>query len=618
MPIDGPSGISTRLRRALSLPAWLALALSAAVGLGACSGLPGGTPPPAALAATATPMATPSPAATAEPPATPPPAPAPAPTATATATPTPAPGEAVAILVSDPAERARLEAALASAAAFNPVAGNPAAGDANTRWAIADAPLPGSRPIVLERWTAITDQRRDILDLSLADVQRILRGEVRGWSLLGASRQPISAYLPASQAALIAGALGIPPAELRVQLLPDGEVAERVAATPGAFALIAPEQLRLGVLALTVDGHDPYRDPAGESPLSAMRWIRAPGLGGVVRLAAAAGLEAAPPFDPAGMLVTGELIPVRCSDYVLAQLDDYGAMFDGVGGAIASADITVMPLDSSLTDLADPTPCRETYMLQGSPRVVDAVAEAGVDVVLTIGNHMLDCWTGCAPARALLDTLERLEKAGIETAGAGENVSAARAPAVVEVYTAHGFVRFAFLGYDSVAPWHFANPVTPGTAPLDAASVREDVRAALELADFVVVGASWGVEYTADPTDEQRELAAIAIEEGATLVIGSHPHWVQAVEHLDGALAAYSLGNFVFDQDWSEETTQGAVLELGFTRDRLIGYRIRPIVIRGDGGEAPWIYRPEFVDPAAEGRPILDRIWQAQDRLPER
>ena len=101
-------------------------------------------------------------------------------------------------------------------------------------------------------------------------------------------------------------------------------------------------------------------------------------------------------------------------------------------------------------------------------------------------------------------------------------------------------------------------------------------------------------------------------------MIGNHPHWVQAVEHFGGALAAYSLGNFVFDQDWSEETTQGMVLELGFTLDRLIGYRIRPIVIRGDGGEVYWIYRPEFVDPAAEGRPILDRIWQAQDRLPER
>ena len=617
MPIDGVRGIGRRVRhapRVLPLPTAPALALSLAIVLGACSALPGGTPPPAALTATATPAAAPSPTATAAPTATPAPTPTAAPTATpAPATPTPEPGEAVAILVSDPAEAARLAVALASAAGFNP-----AAGDAVTQWAIAEAPLSGSRPIVLARWAAITDQRRDVLDLERDDVLRILRGEVGNWFQLGGRPQPIAVYLPASQADRIAGALGIPQAELAAELLPDGEVVERVAGTPGAFALIEPEQLRLGVLALTVDGYDPYRDPARESPLSAVRWIRAPGLRDVVRLAAAAGLEGAAPFDPAGMLATGELIPVRCSDYVLAHLDDYGAMFDGAGEAIASADITVMPLDSSLTDLADPTPCRETYMLQGSPRVVDAVAEAGVDVMLTIGNHVLDCWLGCSPAEALLDTLARLEEAGIATAGAGENLGAARAPAVVEVHTAHGFVRFAFLGYDSIAPWHFANAVTPGTAPLDAESVREDVRAALELADYVVVGASWGVEYTADPTAEQREIAAIAIEEGATLVIGSHPHWVQAVEHFDGALAAYSLGNFVFDQDWSVETTQGMVLELGFTLDRLIGYRIRPIVIRGDGGEAYWIYRPEFVDPAAEGRPILDRIWQAQDRLPER
>ena len=617
MPIDGASGISMRVRRAprvLPLLTAPAVALSLAIVLGACSASPGGTPPPATLTATATPLAAPSPTATAEPTATPTPAPTAAPTATpAAATPTPESGEAVAILVSDPAEAARLEVALAAAAGFNP-----ASGDAATQWAIADAPLSGARPIVLARWAAVTDQRRDVLDLERDDVLRILRGEVGNWFQLGGSPQPIAVYLPASEADRIAGALGIPPADLAAELLPDGEVVERVAGTPGAFALIEPEQLRLGVLALTVDGHDPYRDPARESPLSAVRWIRAPGLGDAVRLAAAAGLAAAPPFDPAGMLVTGDLIPVRCSNYVLARLDDYGAMFDGVGDAIASADIAVVPLEASLTDLADPTPCRETYMLQGSPRVVDAAAEAGVDVMFTIGNHMLDCWLGCSPAGALLDTLERLEEAGIATAGAGENLSAARAPAVVEVHTAHGFVRFAFVGYDSIAPWQSANASTPGTAPLDVASVREDVRAALELADYVVFGASWGVEYTADPTDSQREIAGIAIEEGATLVIGNHPHWVQAVEHFDDALVAYALGNFVFDQDWSVETTQGMVLELGFTPDRLIGYRIRPIVIRGDGGEARWIYRPEFVEPAAEGRPILDRIWQAQDRLPER
>ncbi|MYI83078.1 MAG: hypothetical protein F4056_07225 [Chloroflexi bacterium] len=528
------------------------------------------------------------------------------------ATPAPEAGAAVAILVSDPDERARLEAALAAAADFGPAA------VAEARWAVADAPLPGSRPVVLARWAAITDQRRDVLDLDRADVPGILRGEVPDWSRIGGSPQPLVPYLPASQAPLIAGALGIALEDLAAELIPDSELVDFVARTPGAFALIEPEQLRIGVLALTVDGHDPYRDPARDSPLSMVRWVRAPGLNDVVKLAAALGLEAAPPFDPAGMLTTGDLIPVRCSNFVLSLLDDYGAMFDGVRDAIAAADIAVVPLDSSLTDLGEPTPCVETFTLQGSPRTVDAAAEAGVDVMLTNGNHMLDCWGGCSNEGALLDTLKRLHEAGIATAGAGEDLEAARTPAVVRVHTANGFVRFAFLGYDTVASWYEAGEDSPGTAPLDRSIVRDDVIAARAIADHVVVGANWGIEETADPTTVQREIGGIAIESGASFVLGSHPHWVQAVEHFDDALVTYSSGNFVFDQDWSVETTQGMVTELGFTRERLIGYRIRPIVIRGDGGEVHWIYRPEFVDPAGEGRPILDRVWQAQDRLPAR
>ena len=617
MPGCGASEEIVRACRARRVPQVLT-ALALAIGLGACTWLSGDAtppPPPTAVAAAVatvlpTPEATPSPTPTPEPAATP--EPIVTPTPTVIATPTPPAGAAVAILVSDPAERARLEAALAAAPDFGP------ATDDEARWAVSDAPLTGSRPVVLARWAAITDQRGDVLDLDRADVLRILRGEVPDWSLLGGSPQPLLAYLPASQAPLIAAALGIAPEELAAELTPDAELVDLVAGTPGAFALVEPEQLRIGVLALTVDRHDPYRDPARDSPLSAVRWVRAPGLNDVVKLSTALGLIAAPPFDPAGMLTTGDLIPVRCSNFVLSLLDDYGAMFDGVRAAIAAADIAVVPLDSSLTDLGEPTPCVETFTLQGSPRTVDAAAEAGVDVMLTNGNHMLDCWGGCSNEGALLDTLERLHEAGIATAGAGEDLAAARAPAVVRVHTANGFVRFAFLGYDSVASWYEAGEHSPGTAPLDRSKVREDVLAARAIADHVVVGANWGIEETADPTTLQREIGGIAIESGASFVLGSHPHWVQAVEHFDDALVTYSSGNFVFDQDWSVETTQGMVTELGFTQERLIGYRIRPIVIRGDGGEVRWIYRPEFVDPAGEGRPILDRVWRAQDRLPAR
>ena len=489
-------------------------------------------------------------------------------------------------------------------------------GDTEARYVVSERPLPGFRRVVLWRWAAITDQRRDVLDLGYGDVVRIVRGDARDWSDFGGSPQPITVYLPASQAPAIGDALGLPTAEWEADLLPDGEITERVASTPGAFALVEPERLDIGVLALTVGGHDPYRDAAWKSPLRLVRWIGAPAAD-AGELTVAEG-ELPTPFDPVGMLVTGELLPVRCTNFVLAILDDYGAMFDGVRDVTLAADIAVSSLDAPLTDLGEATPCVETFVLQGSARAVPALSDAGLDVVLTNGNHMLDCWEECPGADALLDTLGRLHEAGIATAGAGPDLASARAPAVLSVDTAQGPVRFAFLGYDTIASWYAATDHFPGTAPLDAASLREDVSAALDIADHVVVGTSWGVEETSEPIASQLELGGIAVGAGATLLFGNHPHWVQAVEHFDGALVAYALGNFIFDQYDPAETTHGILLELGFTAERLIGYRIRPVVIRAHNSTLRWPYRPELVDPAGEGRPILDRVWEAQDRLPPR
>ena len=506
----------------------------------------------------------------------------------------------------------------AACQALSPVGLSAAVGSLAAQQALAAASPHCPQMVVLAAWAAITDQRRDVLDLTRGEVLRILRGGARDWSELGGSPQPISVFLPASQIALIAGALRIPQQELAAEPLPDDELLDRVAATPGAFALVEPQQLRLGVLALTVDGHDPYRDPSRHSPLRLVRWVRAADLESARALLAAARIHVAPPFDPAGMLVTGELLPVRCSNHVLAALDNYHAMFDGVRDHIIAADIAVAPLESPLTSLGGPTPCVETVVLSGSPRVAPALAEAGIDVVLTIGNHMMDCWEGCNGVGALYETLDLLRAAGIATAGAGENLAAARAPALLSVETVHGPVHFAFLGYDIIAPWYAAEEDQPGVAPINADYIREDIAAARELADHVLVGANWGVEYTSNPIAFQREIGGIAIESGATFLFGNHPHWVQAVEHFDDALIAYSFGNFVFDQRWSVETTQGMLMELGFTAERLIGYRIRPVVTRAHSSQLPWHYRPDFVDPAGEGKPILTRIWNAQDRLPPR
>ena len=509
----------------------------------------------------------------------------------------------VAVSVADSDERSAIEAVLGSTSGLELV---PVAADADVE--LSDRPLVGGIIYVIATWAVVTDQRRDVIELGVDDVRRVLSGEVGDWSQLGGTQLPISVYLPAQDADRIAAALGVPGRLLQGGLEPASSIPELVTARPGGFALLPVTALRPGIQALVVDGYDPYRDPAGASPLRLLRWVRAPDADTGREIAQLAGLlTAGVELDPVGVLATGELIPVRCTNEVLESIGDAGAMFDATRVLLRGADLTVMPLEVALTDLGPPTPCIRTFVLQGRPEVVHAMAEAGIDVVITAGNHAMDCWGGCPPGEALLDTLARLDRAGLAHAGAGRDLEAARTPAIVE----RGGVRFAFLGYDSIAPWYAATAGTPGTAPLDMATLAEDVARAKAQADHVVVSFGWGQEYTADPTPEQRQAAEIAVSAGASLVLGNHPHWVQAVELLDGAVVVYALGNFVFDQAWSVPTTQGAVLEAGFTRDRLLGFRLRPLVIRDR-------YRPELVDPAGEGAPILQRVWEATDRLPTR
>ena len=183
------------------------------------------------------------------------------------------------------------------------------------------------------------------------------------------------------------------------------------------------------------------------SPLRDARWIAAPA-GQAADIATLAGFEAAPTFDPAGMLATGELIPARCSYEALLAAGGMDAMFEATGDAIRAADIAVSPLEVSLTDLSPPTPCTETFTLQGPAAAADAMAAVGIDVAITAGNHAMDCWQACSPAAALLDTIANLERVALVTAGAGANLAEAREPATFTVETLNGPVSFAFVAYD--------------------------------------------------------------------------------------------------------------------------------------------------------------------------
>ncbi len=98
--------------------------------------------------------------------------------------------------------------------------------------------------------------------------------------------------------------------------------------------------------------------------------------------------------------------------------------------------------------------------------------------------------------------------------------------------------------------------------PLDRDEAQAAIAEAKKSATYTVVFMHWGVEYTPQPATSQKELAHWFIDQGVDAVIGAHPHWMQSVEKYNDKPIAYSLGNAVFDQDWSAETQQGLLAGL--------------------------------------------------------
>jgi hypothetical protein len=240
------------------------------------------------------------------------------------------------------------------------------------------------------------------------------------------------------------------------------------------------------------------------------------------------------------------------------------------------------------------------YQFSADPTLIEGVKNAGIDWVSLANNHI-----GDSGARGIADTIANLDRWGIAHGGAGANLAAARLPSIIQA----GAIRVAILGYETIKPAYGAGIATAGSNQMSAARVRADVAAARALgADLVVVFPNWGIEYTANPTAYQRSLAHAAIDAGADIVIGNHPHWAGAVEVYKGKPTIYALGDFVFNIDRSEQTEEGITLELTYSGTRLLQAQMHPYLIL-DGSQ------PNFLDPARSGKIVLDQVFRASGRL---
>lgn len=178
------------------------------------------------------------------------------------------------------------------------------------------------------------------------------------------------------------------------------------------------------------------------------------------------------------------------------------------------------------------------FRFKTSPQAAIALKNAGFTHLSLANNHILDFGV-----EGLQQTLSALDTNNIAHSGAGLGLSDARKASVLEVKG----VRIALLSYSLTYPDDFfAGVDRPGTAPGYASNFTVDISKAKENADCVIVSFHWGGEGLEIPKPYQLSAAHSAVDAGADIVLGHHPHVLQGIEYYGKGVIFYSLGNFAF------------------------------------------------------------------------
>jgi gamma-polyglutamate biosynthesis protein CapA len=274
------------------------------------------------------------------------------------------------------------------------------------------------------------------------------------------------------------------------------------------------------------------------------------------------------------LIFTGDVMLSRGVRREILAARDVALPFRKMAPMLAASDIAFVNLESPFSDQGL---YREGGLVfHAAPAMIAGLKLAGIAVASTANNHSRDC-----ASHGVAFTLAWLRAHGIEPVGSGESDAAAHRGIVL---VRHG-VRFGFLGYtydQNNGNW---KDIDPRIALADPKIVCRDVSEIRKRADVVIVSMHHGIEYTLKPTAAQVAFAHAAIDAGATLVIGHHPHVVQPSEHYRNGLIFYSLGNFIFDQYQRVETQHGEVVQISFVGRNILATHVMPVKITPTGPE---------------------------------
>ncbi|HXE40455.1 MAG TPA: CapA family protein [Azonexus sp.] len=269
------------------------------------------------------------------------------------------------------------------------------------------------------------------------------------------------------------------------------------------------------------------------------------------------------------------------------MLDDGPGRLIGQGGdplqpfadILDAADYRIGNLECPVAESGAPLD-NKIYNFRAKPRALP-VLHKRFDAVALANNH-----SGDYGHDAFLDTMQHLDNAGIAYFGGGRNLVEAHQPLWIE----RKGLKIAVLGYNEFKPRSFeAGANWPGIAWSEDDQVISDIRSAKAAgADLVIPFMHWGWERETTPSERQKTLARRMIDEGASLVVGGHPHVTQGAEIYQGKPIVYSLGNFVFDGfEDTPAAKRGWLLRLKLDKNGVVFWDTLAAQIDDDGTPYP-------------------------------
>jgi|GEM_PF-975919 len=305
------------------------------------------------------------------------------------------------------------------------------------------------------------------------------------------------------------------------------------------------------------------------------------------------------PPETAKVIFLGDIMLSRTVENKSRKSGNWNWPFLDIKNSIVPTDLTIANLESPFSD--PPKPFAHNTVFGADVNMVKGLKDAAIDVVDLANNHF-----GDSGQKGMNLTFETLKSNDMSFFGAGDNFENSHKPLIKNIKD----IKFAFLGYvtQSVTPSSYGSTDSkPGLNFMDIEQMQKDINEAKKEADFIIVSMHAGTEYTPNPSSEQIEFAHKAIEAGADMIYSHHPHVVQAIESYQNKPIFYSLGNFVFDQEWSQETKEGIVLKTEFIYDKITSIELVPIIIENYG-------QPKIANSKISSN-ILERIFEASGNL---